>query len=155
MDVDAGPKRVQSHFCVKDPKHPFSGVPPTSERWKVSNDSGLITIRFGAQFGNCLQPAGPDAFAQSKPSGAEVWEKQLAGGDVAVMLLNRGSASLNISVDFSIVTGINETAATPIRVHVTDVDTGEDRGVATAGLSQAVESHGVAILRLQLVAQKA
>lgn len=149
MDVDSGPKRVQSHFCVKDPKHPHSGVPPTSEHWKVSNASGLSTIRFGAQFGNCLQPAGPDFVARSTPSGAEVWEKQLAGGDVAVMLLNRGSASLNISVDFSIVTGINRTSE-PIRVHVTDVDSGEDRGVATAGLSQVVESHGVAILRLSL-----
>jgi hypothetical protein len=150
MDVDSGPKRVQSHFCVKDPKHPFSGVPPPSERWKVSNATGLSTIRFGAQFGNCLQPAGPDAFARSKPSGAEVWEKQLAGGDVAVMLLNRGSASLNISVEFSIVTGINR-SATPIRAHVTDVDTGEDQGVATERLSQVVESHGVAILRLSVL----
>ena len=156
MDVDSGPKRVQSHFCVKDPKHPFSGVPPTSEHWKVSNYSGLSTIRFGAKFGDCLQPAGTGAFAGQQPKpdfGAEVWEKQLASGDVAVMLLNRASASLNISVDFSIVPGINDSAA-PIRVHVTDVDTGEDRGVVTTGLSQVVESHGVAIMRLSLVTKR-
>eukprot|EP01043_Picozoa_sp_COSAG02_P018837 COSAG02_NODE_891_length_16139_cov_29.045885_6_plen_319_part_00 len=150
MDVDAGPKRVQSHFCVNDPKHPSSGVPPTSEHWHVSTVGGLSTIRFGVEFGKCVQPAGPDVFAQPKPSGAEVWEKQLAGGDIAVMLLNRGSVSLNISVDFSIITGINRSTA-PIRVHVTDVDTGEDRGIAAAGLSQVVESHGVAILRLSLL----
>ena len=74
-----------------------------------------------------------------------------------MLLLNRNDndGQFNVSVDFALVPGLNHTQRNPNasqrRVHVVDVYTNEDQGVATGGLTRAVPSHGVVVLRLRLV----
>lgn len=99
---------------------------------------------------------------------ANVLEKELANGDVAVVLLNRGDSPLNISVNLIDIPGLNVSGmpadaseethgkkqarfigdSALLRAHVTNVWTGADEGVVAGHLRYAVEVHGVVVLRL-------
>jgi hypothetical protein len=60
--------------------------------------------------------------------GAEVWGKQLANGDVALLLLNRGDApTLNISISMAELPGIVNASA-PLRHGCVDEQAGPGRG---------------------------
>ena len=76
---------------------------------------------------------------------AEVWVKELADGDVGLLLLNSGETPvLNISIPLASVPGLaNVTTAT-----VVDVWTGANAGITSGSLAREVPSHGVAVLRL-------
>ena len=83
--------------------------------------------------------------------GGEVWEKQLSGGDVAILLLNRGDNPLNISTDFDDVPGLNRTAGGSGAQLVYDVWAARNDGIARGGVSRVVPAHGTVVLRLQPV----
>jgi hypothetical protein len=93
------------------------------------------------------------AAAAEAEAEAEAWQKQLAGGDVAVLLLNRGGRHpmLNITLPFASLPGAMFKNASA-RVGVTDVWTGASEGVARGGLTRAVPAHGTVVLRLRLLA---
>ena len=157
LDVFDHRNPVQAHWCTADK----SGAPAISQAWGVAqknSSSGIVILRFegGAPvFTTCLQGHVPAATLSAPAGGrataaaddAEVWEKQLANGDVALLLLNRGDTPLlNVTVSLAAVPGI-ENATAP--VHVTDVWTGEqDPSTAAGVLWRAVPSHGASVLRL-------
>jgi hypothetical protein len=60
-----------------------------NERWSLSSDGELIS-------GVSALPRPPPP-----PSATQVWARPLAGGAVAVALLNRGEAAANISFSLS------------------------------------------------------
>ena len=75
----------------------------------------------------------------------ELWAKDLAdGSSVAVALLNLGSANATIAVDWDVL-GLDAAVIYAVR----DLHAHKDLGSfsKTTGLSQAVESHGVALLK--------
>ena len=80
---------------------------------------------------------------------AEVWEKQLANGDVALLFLNRGATpQLNISVSLAHVPGIESNSAL---VRVTDVWMGAKVSMVQGSLWRLVAAHGTSVLRLTKV----
>ena len=156
LDVFDHTNPVQAHWCTADK----SGAPAISQAWGVAqknSSSAVVILRFeGAAptYTTCLQGHALAAAAVSAPAAggaaaaagdAEVWEKQLANGDVALLLLNRGAApTLNISVNLAAVPGIENAT-----VRVTDVWTGkQDPGAVAGALWRAVPSHGASVLRL-------
>lgn len=191
LDVFHGTNSVQSHFCVENPKG--GSGPPTSEAWKVapdlaaydqkrrqnrlyrrvqrSSDLQTVTIRWGDTSGYdyCLQPAVPGPSPPPSPSpprgvATEVWQKQLANGDVALLLLNKGAAdangdrttlgsiansAVNISVKFADVPGLMNATAS---VLAKDVWASADPGIVEHGsLVREVAFHSAAVLRLSKV----
>jgi len=144
LDVFAHKNPVQAHFCVANPSG--AAGPPESEAWRVqyTPDNTTSIIRWGLpQYTECLQ--GPGANPPS--SGGEVWEKQLANGNVGLLLLNRadvGSTPVNVSVNLDQIPGIRKGA----NVQVTNVWTGAAEGEATGQVSRLVPPHDVVLLRL-------
>ena len=158
LDVFDHKNPVQAHWCTADK----SGAPAISQVWGVAqknSSSAVVILRFeGAAptYTTCLQGHALAAAVSAPATGeaaaaagdAEVWEKQLANGDVALLLLNRGDApTLNMSVSMAGVPGIMNASA-PLRV--TDVWTGKQDVVAGA-LWRTVPAHGASVLRLTRV----
>ena len=75
----------------------------------------------------------------------ELWAKDLADGSVAVALLNLGTGNATIAADWDVL-GLDAAATYTVR----DLHAHKDLGSFSkaTGLSQAVESHGVALLKL-------
>src|SRR5262245_45146697 len=73
----------------------------------------------------------------------EIWTRQLAGGDVAVAMFNRGAAPASMTVQW---TQIGVTRK-PSRVR--DVWAHSDVGVGASEYSTTVPAHGVAMLRVR------
>ena len=110
------------------------------------------TIRWGTPgFHECLCGHCGGQQPPVASGGGEVWEKQLSGGDVAILLLNRGDNPLNISTDFGDVPGMNRTAGGSSAYTVYDVWAARDDGIARGGVSRIVPAHGTVVLRLQPV----
>lgn len=112
------------------------------------------TIRWGGPgfhqciCGHCVgQPPPPAAGG----GGGEVWEKQLSGGDVAILLLNRAETPLNISAHFDEIPRLNQTVTVGSAARVYDVWAAQDNGIARGSLSRIVPAHGTVVLRLQPV----
>lgn len=160
LDVYAHINPVQLHFCVPNPSG--ASGPSESEAWQArsdglhSNSNGTWTIRWGMPgFSKCLQnsggPAPPTPPTPPAPtSGGEVWEKQLSGGDVALLLINwRDTAVANVTVDFGTIPGLHLGAA--VRVH--NVWSGADEGIATASLWRVVQPHDAVVLRVTPTSQ--
>jgi alpha-galactosidase len=151
LDVYAHVNPVQLHFCVRNPDG--GDGPPESEAWKVVRGFGpnnaTFTIRWGKpDYDKCMQgsedPAPPSP--PPPPVGGEVWQKQLAGGDVALLLVNWADvAAVNITVNFGLVPGLSAGSRT---ARVRDVWTGADEGVAKGGLWRVVQPHDATVLRL-------
>ena len=143
-----GSLAVESRLCVDGENN--TATTPLSERWSVRGAGHNTTIRWGSpHFASCLVPVVIPA-----SGGKEVWEKQLAGGDVALLLLNRNDINhLTIDVNFSLVPGLNSssTRVSVIRAAVQDVFTGEMQGVAVGGIAREVPPHGVVVLRLRRI----
>lgn len=72
----------------------------------------------------------------------EVWARPLAGGDVAVALLNTTGAATTISAT------LEEVGAAPGKWKVRDVSNGTDSTPTTDRVASSVPSHGLVILRL-------
>lgn len=168
IDVFKHVNPVQSHFCVADPK---KGGVPMSESWKVTSVAALqhhqhdsvqvVTVNWdGADgFSRCLQPSSPDPTPPPPPlpsKDTEVWQKQLANGDVALLLLNKGGdigTYVNITAAFADIPGLNTSSAQPVSVLAKDVWESGDPGVVEHGmLTRAVPAHGVAVLQLSKIA---
>jgi hypothetical protein len=165
LDRNARGDYVQAHFCVRDPEG--SGGPPNSEAWQVDGPHDNVTIRFSKSVWNqCMQSSAqqqqlalpaPGSIRYRPPvGGSEIWEKQLSGGDVAILLLNRADCVANISAQFVDIPGVstNHTGGsnqTALKVY--DVWAAQDDGVARGGVWRMVPAHGVAVLRLSHVAR--
>lgn len=147
MDVYGHVNPVQAHFCVANP----SGEPgpPESQTWMVhpsATTQGHVTIRWGSSFQECLQePSHPSPSPPTPNADVEVLEKQLANGDVGLLLLNRqDTMPLNVTVDLTVVPGIDISKP----VHVTNVWTNATEGFVSKFLWRMVAPHDAAVLRL-------
>ena len=81
----------------------------------------------------------------SKQGDLEVWERQLSGGDRAVLLLNRGAAAADIPFTWD---QLGYPAKLQATVH--DVWSGKDMGtVAGSWTAKAVPSHGVTVVEVR------
>ena len=76
--------------------------------------------------------------------GAEVWAGPLADHSVAVVLLNSGSETQNITAYFGDI-GWSSTVTALVR----DLWAHQDQGMATGSISRSVDSHSVVMLRLK------
>ena len=81
LDVYHGENFAQAHFCVPDPSG--SPGPPQSQAWHLDRNSSSVRWR-KPDFDWCLQ-ANVNASAVGAAPQTEVWEKQLQGGDVALL----------------------------------------------------------------------
>eukprot|EP01052_Picozoa_sp_SAG31_P003208 SAG31_NODE_122_length_23797_cov_39.343812_5_plen_325_part_00 len=154
LDRNANGNYVQAHFCVKDPEG--SGGPPTSEAWLLDGGKDNAVIRFGkGTWDQCMEGDGdyrmprqdmPTWEGHHPVSDGEVWEKQLFGGDVAILLLNRGDHVINISANFQDIPGLDYKMGKEIIVR--DVWSARDDGMARSGIWRMVLPHGVVVLRL-------
>eukprot|EP01050_Picozoa_sp_SAG11_P009683 SAG11_NODE_927_length_6519_cov_2.357788_5_plen_880_part_00 len=136
-----------------------NGTAP-SETWKVeSGPAQSVTIRWAGApgFSDCVCAHCEHPSPIGGSGDYEILQKQLAGGDVALLLLNRNEEAtppLNITVDFTSIPGLNHTSCTGsgqtiCKRRVVDVFTNEDQEIASDGLSRVVPAHGVAVLRLK------
>merc|ERR1712196_389379 len=107
-----------------------------SQTWRIDPapvpliDSN-VTVRWGLpDFGQCVQNNAPaQADVAAAVSQIEVWEKKLAGGDVALLLLNRGDAPhVNISVRFADIPSLAGNASNGTAFLVRDVWVTDDKG---------------------------
>ena len=74
--------------------------------------------------------------------GAEVWIAPLADQSVAVVLLNSGGKTQNVTAYFSEI-GLTGTAS------VRDLWAHEDQGTATDSISRSIQSHSAVMLILK------
>jgi len=79
--------------------------------------------------------------------GAEVWAGPLADNSVAVVLLNSGSKTQNVTAHFG---DINSQWSSTVTVSVRDLWAHQDQGTATGSISRSVDSHSAVMLRLKL-----
>jgi alpha-galactosidase len=87
-------------------------------------------------------PAGHGGDRVARFGEIDIWARPLAGGGVAVALLNRGAAPLPISIDAGLL-GLGDR-----RFCVRDVSEHMDRGAFGARLTAEVAPHAVRLLRL-------
>ena len=124
----------------------LANVPAASKR--ILQHKGLLAIN--------QDPLGRMCFRflnRTSHDGVQGWKKELAGGDVAVVLLNMGSTGLPIGAiafDFADVGFAPDT-----RVTVRDVVTQKDFGWFTGSYTsrRTIASHGAAVLRLSFTPQ--
>lgn len=95
---------------------------------------------------------------EATPHGTEVWFKPLAGGDWAMVVLNRAEAARHVSFDFAshhVSDGLSKRDArfgeTTYRIR--DLWAGRERGTTARPLVATVPSHDVLMLRLSPVRQ--
>jgi len=86
-------------------------------------------------------PLGRQGRRVSKDGDLEVWAKQLKNGDRAVLLLNRGSSSQEITVNWEQIGYPGHLSAA-----VRDLWSHKDLGKLTGKFSAPVESHGVVVV---------
>ncbi len=89
-------------------------------------------------------PLGQQGRRVSKEGDLEVWIRPLQGGGRAVVLLNRGAAPAQISLDWSQM----DYPAT-LQAKVRDLWAGKDVGIHTGRYQATAASHGVVMLRVQ------
>ena len=89
-------------------------------------------------------PLGQQARRVSKEGDLEVWIRPLQGGGRAVVLLNRGAAPAQISLDWSQM----DYPAT-LQAKVRDLWAGKDVGIHTGRYQATAASHGVVMLKVQ------
>ena len=139
LDVHASKNPVQAHEC-NDP-----AKPPTSQRWRIDDDAsaaGWSLLRWGASFDSCLDTAPPPP---PPASDAEVWQKPLADGGVALLLLNRGeAAALHVTALLANVTNVGPSRT----VRVRDVWARRDGPDAQGNVTRVLSPHECAVLRL-------
>eukprot|EP01052_Picozoa_sp_SAG31_P023989 SAG31_NODE_2013_length_6665_cov_2.751295_3_plen_311_part_00 len=140
IDVDSGEgpqPLVQTLPCVAGTS--------TNRTFQVNGS----TIRWGApRFHECICGHCGGQTPPTANGGGEVWEKQLYGGDVAILLLNRADSPLNISAHFDDIPVLNRTGSNAL---IYDVWAAENNGTARGSLSRIVPAHGTAVLRLRPV----
>ena len=86
-------------------------------------------------------PLGRQGFRVSKEAGVEIWEKQLANGDLAVAMFNRTTVMASASAFWQIL-GING------KHKVRDLWAHANMGKFSDGYSAEVPAHGVVLLRI-------
>jgi len=105
----------------------------------------------------CRSAAGPGAcrarvIGVHPVGGSEVWAKPLSGGDVAIVLYNKGDDVIDISVQLSDVAAFNSSArglASPLMsAKVRDLFTGREHIATFNVTARAVPPHGSRMLRL-------
>ena len=89
-------------------------------------------------------PLGIQGHRVKKTGDLEVWSKQLADGGRAVILLNRGKATANISASWSDI-GYPDS----LKANVRDLWAARDLGLLSGSYSADVPSHGVVMLRVK------
>ena len=89
-------------------------------------------------------PLGNQARRVKKDGDREVWSKQLHDGSRAVLLLNRGAAENNVTVQWNEI-GYPNTVSASVR----DLWQHKEAGKFTGKFSAAVPSHGVVVLTVR------
>jgi alpha-galactosidase len=89
-------------------------------------------------------PLGIQGRRVRKTGDAEVWSKQLADGDRAVVLFNRGAAEAKVTAQWTDLGYPAEVSA-----NVRDLWAKKDLGKMTGSFTASVPSHGVVMVRLQ------
>jgi hypothetical protein len=84
---------------------------------------------------------GSPAIRASKEKGAEIWVKELSGGDKAVGLFNRDQSEQKITLKW-------DDAKLKGKQQVKDLWAGKDLGIMDGSLTLVVPSHGAILLRL-------
>ena len=80
------------------------------------------------------------------PGNLEIWTSELANGDIASILLNRGESAVNMTAQIDRDWGVSSSAA-----YVRDLWAHTDLGMFNQTFSTMVASHSVAFLRIQPV----
>ena len=132
---------LQAEGALNGP--PDRHVEKTDSEAKIETAAPLLTL------GTEAAPYRPGRDL-SKPAQPEVWEKQLASGNVALLLLNRGDAPamLNIAANLSDVPGIMSANTT---VNVTDVWSQRNLGLFRGQIVRSICSHCATVLLLEIV----
>ena len=141
---------VTLHACDGPQKKPTPGSVANSQAF-AHNASGTGYVKWGRDSGfeYCLVAATgatpTPAPSPPRPGDAEVWQKLLHDGSVALLIFNRGDVDgLRVNVSFSNVTNI-EAGQT---VHVRDVWAGVNDPDARGSVERVLPAHGSAVLRL-------
>src|ERR1700753_4159460 len=87
---------------------------------------------------------GKQGFRFRVETGGEIWLRVLANGEWALFMLNTGTASADLTIDWS----ITNWTFKGVKFKIRDLWSGKDLGTTENPLTQTVQAHDVVFVRL-------